>query len=418
MAIKIQNTTVINDSRVFTNLGQPLTITQGGTNLTSPGQAGNVLVSDGTQFVSRALVFVSVAYAWGFNTGGRLGDNTTNSRRSPVTVVGGITNWQQLSAGNAHSLGLTQGGIAYAWGYNSNGRLGDNTTTNRSSPVTVVGGITNWQQLSAGDSHSLGLTQAGIAYAWGVNSNGRLGDNTLTSRSSPVTVVGGITNWQQVSAGFSHSLGVTQGGIAYAWGANTGGQLGTNNTTSRSSPVSVIGGITTWQQLSAGDTHSLGLTQAGIAYAWGANGFGKLGDNTTTNRSSPVTVVGGITNWQQLSAGDSHSLGLTQAGIAYAWGLNTYGRLGDNTTTNRSSPVTVVGGITNWQQLSAGRYHSLGLTQGGIAYAWGENLFGRLGNNTTDPRSSPVTVVGGITNWQQLSAGGSHSLGATVTFLL
>jgi alpha-tubulin suppressor-like RCC1 family protein len=210
MAIKIQNTTVINDSRVFTNLGQPLTITQGGTNLTSPGNAGNVLVSDGTQFVSQALVPVSaIAYGWGSNTNGQLGDNTATSRSSPVTVVGGITNWQQLSAGNAHSLGVTQGGIAYAWGFGNNGRLGDNTVTSRSSPVTVVGGITNWQQLSAGGAHSLGLTQGGIAYAWGFNGNGRLGDNTTDPRSSPVTVVGGITNWQQLSAGGLHSIGAT-----------------------------------------------------------------------------------------------------------------------------------------------------------------------------------------------------------------
>jgi alpha-tubulin suppressor-like RCC1 family protein len=161
MAINISGTTVINDSRVITNLGQPLAISQGGTSLTSAGKVGSVLVSDGTKFVSRPLVTVtSVAYGWGFNSRGQLGTNDTTSRSSPVTVVGGITNWAQLGVSNQHSLGLTQAGIAYAWGYNGAGGLGDNTTTNRSSPVTVVGGITNWAQLSAAGGRSSGLTTA------------------------------------------------------------------------------------------------------------------------------------------------------------------------------------------------------------------------------------------------------------------
>jgi hypothetical protein len=280
-----------------------------------------------------------------------------------------------------------------------------------------VGGITNWQQLSAGSAHSLGLTQAGIAYAWGTNSLGRLGDNTTTARSSPVTVVGGITNWQQLSANATASGGVTQGGIAYAWGDNSTGQIGDNTTTNRSSPVTVVGGITTWTQLAVGASHKLGLTQAGIVYAWGLNFEGRLGDNTITSRLSPVTVVGGITNWAQLSAGGKHNLGVTHSGIAYAWGNNYSGRLGINSQSsfgvnnNRSSPVTVVGGITNWQQVVAGGGHSLGVTQAGIAYAWGNGL--GVGDNTNTNRSSPVTEAGGITNWAQLAGGDRKSFGIT-----
>jgi alpha-tubulin suppressor-like RCC1 family protein len=366
-------------------------------------------------YSSESAIVASVAYAWGYNGSGRLGDGTTTTRSSPVTVIGGITNWSQLAGASNHSLGLTSTGIAYAWGYNGYGRLGDGTTVSRSSPVTVVGGITNWSQLAAGNYHSLGLTSTGIAYAWGSNSYGRLGDGTTTSRSSPITVVGGITNWSQLDAGQNHSLGVTSTGIAYAWGRNPTGALGDGTTTNRSSPVTVVGGITNWINLSAGlgGYHSLGLTSTGIAYAWGQNDNGQLGDGTTTNRSSPVTVVGGITNWSQL-AGGGHSLGLTFNGIAYAWGNNNYGQLGTGNTTNTSSPVTVVGGITNWSQLSAGRIHSLGLTSTGLAYAWGNNGFGRLGDGTDTARSSPVTVVGGITNWTQIYANNIHSLGLTL----
>jgi alpha-tubulin suppressor-like RCC1 family protein len=355
-----------------------------------------------------------LSYGWGFNGYGRLGDGTTAATSSPVTVVGGITNWSQLAAGGDHSLGITTTGIAYAWGRNTNGQLGTGNTTSRSSPVTVVGGITNWSRVSAGQYHSLGLTSTGIAYAWGNNQYGRLGDGTTVSKSSPVTVVGGITNWSQVSAGSSHNLGLTSTGIAYAWGAGTYGKLGTGTTASRLSPVTVVGGITNWSQLSAGNHHSLGSTSTGIAYAWGNNQYGRLGDGTTTSRTSPVTVIGNITNWSQLVAGGNHSLGLTSTGVAYAWGNNSNGSLGDGTTTLRSSPVTVVGGITNWSQLSAG-FHSLGLTATGIAYAWGSNSVGQLGDGTaTAATSSPVTVVGGITNWSQLSGGSAHSLGLRV----
>jgi alpha-tubulin suppressor-like RCC1 family protein len=354
------------------------------------------------------------ARAWGNNSSGQLGDNSTTNKSSPVTVVGGITNWTQVSAGpnSAHNAGINVNGILYAWGNNNYGRLGDNTTTSRLSPVTPVGGIINWKQVSVGDFHTLAIASGGFAYSWGSNGNGELGTNSTSARSSPVTVVGGITNWAQVSVGGNSSFGITATGILYAWGRNAYGQLGDNSTSARSSPVTVVGGITNWAQVSSGRENGLGVTSTGIAYAWGRNTYGRLGDNTTTSRLSPVTVVGGITSWEQVSAGGGHSLGVTSTGIAYAWGRNNYGQLGDNSTTSKSSPVTVVGGITNWAQVSAGDRHSLGLTSTGIAYAWGLNNAGRLGDNSTTNRSSPVTVVGGITNWTQVFAAGTHSIGA------
>ena len=376
-----------------------------------------LMMSVGTQWRGidgRVYVPLVTVYTWGPNGYGQLGDNTTSSRSSPVTVVGGMTNWSQISSFGNHNLGIVSTGVIYSWGRNNNGQLGDNTTSNRSSPVTVVGGITNWSQVSAGWNHSLGITSTGIAYAWGYNVSGNIGDNTTSDRSSPVTVVGGITNWSQVSGGLRRSLGLTSTGIAYSWGRNNRGQLGDNTTSDRSSPVTVVGGVTNWSQLStSSQDHSLGLTSTGIAYAWGWNFYGQLGDNTTTSYSSPITVVGGITNWNLLASGYRHSLGVTSTGIAYAWGSNSLGRLGDNTTSNRSSPVTVVGGITNWNKVAGGQVHSLGLTSTGIAYAWGTNSLGQLGDNTTSSRSSPVTVIGGITNWSHISAG-TFSLGFTV----
>jgi len=356
-----------------------------------------------------------LAWSWGDNSSGQLGDNTsTLSRVSPVSVVGGFTDWCQISGGGCFSLGLRTNGIVWAWGCNDVGQLGNNTTTSRSSPVSVVGGFTDWCQVSAGFCHSLGVRTNGTAWAWGVNSIGTLGDGSVTNRSSPVSIAGGFSDWCQVSAGRDHSLGVRTNGTAWAWGCNANGRLGDDTTTNRSSPVSVVGGFTDWSQVSASE-HSLGVRTNGTAWAWGLNTCGRLGDGTVTSRSSPVSVVGGFTDWCQVSVASSesfggHSIGLRSNGSVWAWGSNCFGRLGDNTTTNRSSPVSVVGGFTDWCQVSAGSIHSLGVRSNGTAWAWGGNTRGRLGDNTTTSRSSPVSVVGGFTDWCQISAGGLHSL--------
>jgi hypothetical protein len=360
--------------------------------------------------------------AWGNNLNGRLGDGTVTSRISAVSVVGGFTDWVQTSAGGAHSLGVRTNGSLWAWGLNTGGRLGDSTTTARSSPVSVVGGFTDWTQASAGDTHSIGVRANGTLWAWGNNGNGRLGDGTVTSRLSPVLVVGGFTDWIQASSGRYHSLGVRTNGSLWAWGSNAAGRLGDNTVTSRLSPVSVVGGFSDWVQSSAGGAHSLGVRANGTLWAWGANLTGRLGDDTLTSRSSPVSVVGGFTDWTQASAGYAHSLGVRANGTLWAWGLNTFGRLGDGTTTDRSSPVSVVGGFTDWIQASAGGAysfpsspgHSIAIRTNGTAWAWGYNSYGQLGDGSFSTRNSPVSVVGDLTSWIQASAGRSHSLAVRV----
>ena len=108
----------------------------------------------------------------------------------------------------------------------------------------------------------------------------------------------------------------------------------------------------------------MGITEDKILYSWGSNFNGTLGDNTTVSKSSPVTVVGGITNWKQVSAADRHTLALTEDGKIYSWGSNSSGSLGNDTaSSNLSSPVTIVGGIANWSSLSTMRhFHSIALS--------------------------------------------------------
>jgi hypothetical protein len=128
------------------------------------------------------------------------------------------------------------------------------------------------------------------------------------------------------------------------------------------------------------------------AWSWGNNASGRLGDNTTVGKSSPVSVVSGFTDWVQVNSGSYHSLGLRANGTAWAWGRNMFAELGDGTYDGRSSPVSVIGGFTDWVQLSGGIIHSLGLRANGIAWAWGFNVYGRLGDGTTYATTSPVSV--------------------------
>jgi alpha-tubulin suppressor-like RCC1 family protein len=352
--------------------------------------------------------------AWGFNSGGQLGDNTTINRSSPVAIIGGFSDWCQVTSGTAHSLGVRTNGTLWAWGSRTSGQLGDNTvgalSSGSSSPVSVVGGFTDWCQVSAGFIHSLGLRSNGTLWSWGANGGGRLGTNNTINRSSPVSVVGGFTDWCQVSAGTNASnLAVRCNGTAWSWGCNQYGILGDDSITNKSSPVSVVGGFADWCQVSAGTFHSLGVRTNGTAWGWGFGGSGRLGTNETINRSSPVSVVGGFADWCQVSAGGNHSLGLRTNGTVWAWGNNNQGRLGDNTTTFRSSPVSVVGGFTDWCQISSGSYSSLALRSNGTIWSWGCNIDGQLGDGTISARSSPVSVLGGFTDWCQIASGRYHS---------
>ena len=339
------------------------------------------------------------AYAWGLGSAGALGDNTAADKSSPVPVVGGITDWASASAGNNHELAIRANGTLYAWGNNGSGRLGDNTIVNKSSPVLVAGGISDWIRASAGTAHSLGLRATGQLYAWGNAANGRLGDNTIANKSSPVLVAGGIAEWVSMSTGDLHNLAIRANGVLYAWGSGGDGRLGDGTTVAKSSPVVVSGGFTDWIGAATGYFHSLGVRANGTLYGWGRNANGQVGDNTAAAKSVPTLVVGGIVNWVSASCGDYHSLGIRADGTLYAWGNNTSRQLGDTTITSRSSPVLVVGGFTDWVMASGGNQASNGVRANGTTWGWGSNTFGMVGDGTGTGKSSPVLVAGGFTDW-------------------
>jgi len=331
-----------------------------------------------------------VAYCWGDDSSGQLGNGSTTSQLTPTPVAGGLA-FASLTAGELSTCGLTTTGAAYCWGENDSGQLGDGTTTtNRLTPTAVSGGVA-FASLTAGYYHACGVTAGGAAYCWGYGFSGQLGDGTMTDhRSSPAPVTGGV-RFASLTGGYWHTCGLTTQGVAYCWGNNNWGQLGDSTRTARSTTGQVAGGIV-FAKLTAGGRHSCGLSPAGAAYCWGWNGFGQLGDGTTIIRLTPVPVVvpGGLV-FVSIATGWYHTCALTAGGVAYCWGFNHYGQLGDGTTTDRVTPSAVAGGLV-FANLAPGVDHTCGMTTGGVAYCWGSNNYGQLGDGTTTDLSVPTPV--------------------------
>jgi alpha-tubulin suppressor-like RCC1 family protein len=361
-----------------------------------------------THSYDTTLVYTNTLWTWGPNSIGQLGINTITCRSSPGTTAGGGTNWSSVSAGKYLTAAIKTDGTLWTWGINGLGQLGDGTITCRSSPGTTAGGGTNWISVSAGITfHTAGIKTDGTLWTWGRNDSGQLGDGTRTNRSSPGTTAGGGTNWSSVSGGDNHTAAIKTDGTLWTWGFNNCGKLGDGTITNRSSPGTTAGGGTNWSNVSGGYSHTAAVKTDGTLWTWGCNLSGQLGDSTITNRSGPGTTAGGGTNWSSVSAGLCVTAGIKTDGTLWTWGAASPfgpGQLGDGTATARSSPGTTAGGGTTWSSVSVALYHTAGIKTDGTLWTWGGNDSGRLGDGTTTNRSSPGTTSGGGTNWSSVSA--------------
>jgi alpha-tubulin suppressor-like RCC1 family protein len=370
------------------------------------GDLKTAFVSDSwllDQFVGNTL------FVWGGNVLGQLGDNTIVSKSNPVQTVTGGINWKQVSCGYSYSAGIKTDGTLWLWGRGVNGNLGNATTTSRSSPVQTVAFGTNWKQVSCGYIHAAAIKTDGTLWCWGNNQFGTLGDNTNLNRNSPVQTVTFATNWKQVSAGLFYTAAIKTDGTLWSWGFNFNGNLGDNTTTYRSSPVQTVAFGTNWVQVACGQYVTAAIKNDGTLWTWGSNGYGQLGDNTTTQRSSPVQTVAFGTNWKSVAATSiTQTSNITLAaikkdGTLWTWGRNNNGQLGDNTTTNRSSPVQTITFASNWKQVSCGYGYMGAIKNDGTLWSWGLGTSGQLGNNAATSRSSPIQTSASGTNWKQLS---------------
>jgi len=362
-----------------------------------------------------ALTVAGGTKCWGYNAYGELGDGTTTQRTTPVDVVGFTPPpppppvAHALSAGNSYTCALTAAGGVKCWGHNFDGKLGDGTTTQRTTPVDVTGLTSGVAAVAAGGESACALTSAGGVKCWGDNGSGQLGDGTTAQRTTPVDVTGLTSGVAAVAA----TCALTAAGGLKCWGNNSRGQLGDGTTAQRTTPVDVTGLTSGVAAVAAGGPHTCALTIAGGVKCWGYNERGQLGDGTTTQRNTPVDVTGLTSGVAAVAEGDSHTCALTIAGGVKCWGYNAFGELGDGTTTDRTTPVDVTGLTSGVAAVAAGSHYTCALTTAGGVKCWGSNERGRLGDGTTTDRTTPIDVTGLTSGVAAVAAGLLHTCALT-----
>lgn len=355
----------------------------------------------------------SLAVCWGSNEFGQLGDGSVSS--SPYlspTPVAGSTHFAAITGGSDHTCGLDASGTAYCWGENGQGQLGDgSTSTPNPSPTALVG--YTFSTIDASFVHTCGVSGS-TTYCWGANGSGQLGDGSISPQLSP-TAVATATVFRSVSGGIYHTCGSSVLGEAYCWGRDSYGQLGDGPNPPFTAPAATSGPTLASLEVGAYNTCGISDDGSGTAYCWGYGGDGSLGNGTTADALTPTTVVGGLTFTSISAPTFTHTCGtVTGDTTAYCWGRGPNGELGNGAVGNTDYPVGVLGGLS-FTTVTAGSFHSCGITTDSLAYCWGRGSLGRLGDGTTANRSQPTNPVGmpgsNGRKYTQISAGNAFVCG-------
>ena len=344
------------------------------------------------------------ARAWGYGIQGQLGGGglfvNYQPTPSPVTAVPPL---DALSPGGFHGLGLDASGTVWSWGQNIDGELGNGTISpfteccsNTPAPVPGLSGVVS---VAAGSNFSLAARSDGSVWAWGADDVGQLGDGGMVSRATPQQVPG-LSGIVAVAAdpNWLSSYALSSDGTVWAWGSNFHGQLGDGSLTDRRTPVQVKG-LTDVVALSAAETHVLALRADGSVWSWGENGVGELGRGLAADRAPLAGPVPGLSDIVAVAAGGGFSLALDSSGHVWAWGFNSFGELGDGTTTNQLAPERLAI-PANVIAIGAGRGTGYAVTAAGALYSWGSNEFGELGDGSVNspPQLTPelITTLTGV----------------------
>ena len=331
-----------------------------------------------------------------------------------------------LAAGGSHTCAFTPAGGVQCWGRNEFGQLGDSTTTASASPVDVVGLTEGVVDLAAGQFHTCAVTTGGGVQCWGRNEEGQLGDGAGgvpgAMNATPVNVAGLGSGVVTVTAGWFHTCVLTDTGDVKCWGKNEDGQLGDGQSCSTllcPTPTDVVGLPPDVSTLTVGGEHSCTTTADAGLKCWGRNNEGQLGDGTSTDRTTPVNVVGLSSNVADVALGGRHTCAITGTlGAAKCWGNNLFGQLGDDGVcgTNCTTPVDVPLLSVGMTDIDVGFFHSCALTSSSFALCWGHNVFGQLGNGLVcSPTCTTPTGVQGLPGGVAALAAGSFHTCAVVT---
>ena len=329
--------------------------------------------------------------------------------RTPVHVKDLSGPAVSISTGQAPCV-ATQSGHVECWGVVAESAL---------TPVTV-GPLVDVTAIAAGGNLTTGsfacaTTSDGPILCWGGNTQGQLGSGTNTGSTTPVESAGVFSGSSAVSAGVNGNFacGVASG-LAYCWGDNSSGQLGNGTTKSSSTPVGVEGLGIGVVSVSAGATSACAVTMAtadggsgGALYCWGGNTFGQLGNGSTTNHPSPVLVTGLGSGVTAASVGVASACAVLEAGTVQCWGNNSFSQLGDGTGNPSLVPTPVVGIPDGATAIATGWVSTCAVVSGAVL-CWGDNEYAELGNASVGESSSvPVAVTGIFGGATQVSVGES-----------
>jgi len=331
--------------------------------------------------------------------------------RTAANTLGGIS---AVTAGGLHTCALMTANGVMCWGDNTDGQLGDGTTTQRLKPVAVSGLSSGVAAVAAGSNHTCALLTTGGAKCWGYNRYGQLGNGTATGATepnpTPVDVSGLQSGVVAIAAGGAHTCALLDTGGVKCWGWNRRGQIGDGQDCSTSQcrrlvPTDVTGLSSGVVAIAAGVYHNCALLSTGSVKCWGQNDAGQLGASTGSPcvdellnpiacAQAPVDVAG-LSGVAGVAAGGSHSCALLLSGHIDCWGDNSSGQLGDGGSCGTTcGSATEVSAITTANAIVTGEKHTCAIVgDAHVVYCWGENGAGQVGNgDSPNGQSSPVAV--------------------------
>ncbi|MDD3877499.1 MAG: PKD domain-containing protein, partial [Bacteroidales bacterium] len=386
-------------------------------NPNDPNDFQYVFVEAGTSHTVALRCNGTVA-CWGDNSLGQLGNNNSPTDSNvPVTVritpgTNNLTDIIAVAAGANHTLALRSDGTVWSWGQNTNGQLGDNSTTQRNfavqvRDVPVAGFLSNVVAIAAGASHSLAILNDGRAVAWGLNTKGQLADGTTTQRNRPVYMTGidaGNTAYA-VSAGDCHTYLLQSNGRVKSCGCDDDGQLGNDGNSGMTETTSLIY-VNTNQTgtlplesitgIASGPNHGLALDSTGTIWSWGIAGSPNycLGRVASTPASKYAGQVSIITDAVAIAAGTNTGFALLSDSTVMTFGTDNLGQLGLGTGDNSTIDPTLIPSLAGVKAISAGGPHTIALLDNDSIYSFGDNSQGQLGIGITGgDRQSPVKVT-------------------------
>ena len=274
-----------------------------------------------------------------------------------------------------------------------------NATVGSVAAIRPFGVVVVGEPISSGVLNGCALKPDGSVACWGDNQYGQLGDGSLVTSATPVTVPG-LTGLLALSAGGGHTCALKADRTVSCWGQNVRGGLGDGTVVNKSSPTAVTG-LTGAVALSGGTLHTCALKADATVVCWGVNDTGQLGDGTLIDRLTP-TAVPGLTNVVAISAGKQHTCALRSTGTVHCWGLNAEGQLGNGNIDPVSPPAPVrVANLSGAVAIDAGTDHSCALKGDGSAVCRGRNTDGQVGDGSLSLTRTAVTpVLGGAVYWK------------------